>query len=152
MRRVLYTCVALAATLFIAGTATAQAAGHPESWTVRFQDQVSIEQDVHPCTGQVAELTIVQSGDVHFSLQPDGNVHFTGTLRGTFSADALPTDGTVDATGSFVVWFGGNGLLVEDGSIGGAATGRAQTAFTWSGSGVNADGSTFRWHANGNAV
>jgi hypothetical protein len=42
-------------------------------------------------------------------------VHFTGILRGTFSADALPTDGIPDATGTFVISFGGNGLLLEEG-------------------------------------
>jgi len=149
MRRMLHVCAALVAALFLSAMAVAQAAGAPvENWTRHIDDQVSTSQDVHPCTGQPAEITVVESGVIHFTAQPDGNVHFTGTLRGTFSADGYPTDGVVDATGSYVIWFGGNGLLLEDGG----ATGKAQTAFTWSGQGRNADGSTFRWHINGNTL
>ncbi len=75
-------------------------------------------------------------------------MHFTGNLRGSFSADALPTDGIPDATGTTVVRFGGNGKLLEDGS----AVGKAQSAFTLTVRGTNADGSTFAVHQNGNVV
>jgi hypothetical protein len=69
---------------------------------------------VHPCTGQPAELTLVESGVIHFRAFADGTGHFTGTLRGTFSVEALPADGIRDATGRFVERFGGNGLLLEE--------------------------------------
>jgi hypothetical protein len=111
-------------------------------------NETSTSVDVHPCTGQPAELTTTESGVIHFMAFADGSVHFTGTLHGTFSADALPADGIADATGTTVVWFGGNGALLEDGT----AFGRAQTAFTLSGKGTNADGTAFGFHQNGNVV
>ena len=111
-------------------------------------NETSTNLDVHPCTGAPVELTLVETGVIHFSFFADGTVHISGTLRGTFSADLLPTDGVPDATGTFTTWFGGNGLLLEEGG----ATGKAQSAFTLNGRGVNADGSTFRFHQNGNTV
>ena len=111
-------------------------------------NETSTQLDVHPCTGEPVELTLVETGVIHFSFFADGTVHITGTLRGTFSADLLPTDGVPDATGSFTTWFGGNGLLLEEGG----ATGKGQAAFTLNGRGTNADGSTFRFHQNGNTV
>jgi hypothetical protein len=133
--------------LMTAGGAIAQ--GPPvANDTVHVVDETSTAIDVHPCTGQAAELTFTESGVIHFSAFADGTVHFTGTLHGTFSFDALPTDGIPDATGTTVVWFGGNGLLNEDGT----ASGKAQSAFTLNGKGTNADGTTFGFHQNGNAV
>jgi hypothetical protein len=111
-------------------------------------NETSTQLDVHPCTGEPVELTLVETGVIHFAAFADGTVHFTGTLRGTFSADAVPTDGVPDATGTFTTWFGGNGLLLEEGG----ASGKAQSAFTLNGRGVNADGTTFRFHQNGNTV
>jgi hypothetical protein len=111
-------------------------------------NETSTQLDVHPCTGVPVELTLVETGVIHFSFFADGTVHITGTLRGTFSADVLPADGVPDVTGTFTTWFGGNGLLLEEGG----ATGKAQAAFTLNGRGVNADGSTFRFHQNGNTV
>jgi hypothetical protein len=139
--------LALGAPLLAAAPAAAQ--GPPvENTTQHIVNETSTDVDVHPCTGQAAELTIVESGVIHFAAFADSTVHFTGTLRGTFSADLLPADGTPDATGRFTTWFGGNGLLNEDGT----AAGKAQTAFTINGRGTNADGSAFRFHQNGNTV
>jgi len=149
MTRTLRFCTAVLAVLFLSGTAAAQAAGPPvEGWTDHIDDQVSVELDVHPCTGQAAELTTVMSGVIHFVAQADGTVHISGTLYGTYSADALPADGIPDATGSFVATFGGNGLLLEEGTV----TGRAVLRFTDSGIIHNADGTTDRWHDNGTSV
>jgi hypothetical protein len=111
-------------------------------------NETSTDIGVHPCTGQPAELTVTESGIIHFVAFANGTVHLTGTLRGTFSVDALPTDGIPDATGTTVVWFGGNGKLLEDGG----AFGKAQTAFTLNGKGTNADGTRFGFHQNGNVV
>jgi hypothetical protein len=116
--------------------------------TFRVIDEESTDIDVHPCTGQPVELTVVENGVIHFAAFADGTVHFTGTLHGTFSADALPADGIPDATGTTVVWFGGNGKLLEDGT----AFGKAQSAFTLNGKGTNADGTSFGFHQNGNVV
>ncbi|MGH3093793.1 MAG: hypothetical protein ACRDOG_15900 [Gaiellaceae bacterium] len=139
----------VAAALVLLTAAGALAMGPPVvNDTVHVVNEISTDIDVHPCTGQPAELTFTESGVIHFAAFADGTVHFTGTLRGTFSADALPTDGIPDATGTTVVWFGGNGALLEDGS----AFGKAQTAFTLNGKGTNADGTTFGFHQNGNVV
>jgi hypothetical protein len=134
-------------TLLTAGGALAQ--GPPVvNEIVRVVGETTTDIDVHPCTGEAAELTFTDSGIIHFAGFADGTVHFTGTLRGTFSADALPTDGIPDATGTTVVWFGGNGALLEDGG----AFGKAQSAFTLNAQGTNADGTRFGFHQNGNVV
>jgi hypothetical protein len=139
--------LALGASLLAAAPAAAQ--GPPvENSTQHIVNETSTDIGVHPCTGQAAEFTIVESGVIHFAAFADGTVHFTGTLRGTLSIDLLPVDGTPDATGRFTTWFGGNGLLNEDGT----AAGKAQTAFTFNGRGTNTDGSTFSFHQNGNTV
>jgi hypothetical protein len=139
-------CV-LAGALSVATPAAAQ--GPPvERSTERIVNETDTFIDVHPCTGQPAEVSTVDNGIIHFAAFADGTVHFTGTIRSTFSADLLPTNGTPDATGRVVTWFGGNGLLNEDGT----ASGKAQTAFTFNGRGTNADGSTFTFHQNGNIV
>jgi hypothetical protein len=138
-----------AAALLLLTPASAFAQGPPVvNDTVHVIDETSTGVDVHACTGQAAELTFTESGVIHFMAFADGTVHFTGTLRGTFSADALPTDGIPDATGTTVVWFGGNGALLEDGT----AFGKAQTAFTLNVQGTNADGTRFGFHQNGNVV
>lgn len=133
--------------LATAGAALAQ--GPPVvNQTEHLAGMTSTEIDVHPCTGQLAEVTLTQSGVIHFSALGDGTVHFTGTLRGTFSADALPVDGVADATGTFVVWFGGNGMLLEEGG----AAGKGEVTFTLNGRGTNADGSSFSFHGNAHTV
>jgi hypothetical protein len=135
--------------LLVLSVASALAQGPPVvNQTDHFVNETSITVDAHPCTGQPAELTVIQSGVIHFSAFADGTVHFTGTLRGTFSADALPVDGIPEATGRFVEWFGGNGLLLEEG----AAVGKGEGAFTLNGRGTNADGSSFSFHQNGHTV
>ena len=149
MRRQLLatTVAAVGGVVLVAVPAAAQ--GPPvDNFTQRIVNETSTDIDVHPCTGQPAELTLVESGVIHFAAFADGTVHFTGTLRGTFSADLLPADGSPDATGRFTTWFGGNGLLLEEGG----ATGKAQTAFSLNGRGTSADGSTFSFHQNGNTV
>jgi hypothetical protein len=135
--------------LLVLSVASAPAQGPPVvNQTDHIVNETSITVDAHPCTGQPAELTVIQSGVIHFSAFADGTVHFTGTLRGTFSADALPADGIPEATGRFVGWFGGNGLLLEEGG----AVGKGEGAFTLNGRGTNADGSSFSFHQNGHTV
>jgi hypothetical protein len=149
MRRSLLAAGLLVVVGLLAFGTSAVAKGPPVvNQTDHLVNETSTQIDVHPCTGVPVELTLVETGVIHFSAFADGTVHFTGTLRGTFSADALPTDGVPDATGTFTTWFGGNGLLLEEGG----ATGRAQSAFTLNGRGTNADGSTFSFHQNGNTV
>ena len=149
MRHYLLVSTFLALGGALLGVAPAAAQGPPVvNTTDHFANEPDTFIDVHPCTGQAAEITTLDTGVIHFAAFADGTVHFTGTIRSTFSADLLPTDGTPDATGTAVSWFGGNGLLNEDGT----ASGKAQTAFTSNGRGTNADGSTFTFHQNGNIV
>jgi hypothetical protein len=144
-------CVALfaIAALLLLSAATAFAQGPPLVNQIdRLVNETSTDLDHHPCTGQPAMVTVVESGVIHFSAFADGTVHFTGTLRGMISADALPTDGIPDTTARFVVWFGGNGMLLEEGG----AVGKGVGSFTLNGKGTNADGSTFSFHENGHTV
>lgn len=130
-------------------TAPAVAGGPPiVNDTEHIVNETLVDIGEDPCTGAAAEVTIVESGVIHFAAFTDGTVHFTGTLRGTFAFDLLPADGIPDTTARFTTWFGGNGLLNEDGT----ASGRAQAAFTFNARGRNADGSTFNAHQNGNTV
>jgi hypothetical protein len=148
-RRAGVALVAVAGLLLLTGGGRELAQGPPVvKATERLVNEPTTDIGVHPCTGQPAELTLVESGVIHFRAFADGTVHFTGTLRGTFSVDALPTDGVPDATGRFVEWFGGNGLLLEEGG----AAGKAVASSTINGKGTNADGSTFSFHQNGHTV
>jgi hypothetical protein len=141
--------IATAAELLLLTAAAAWAGGPPVvNQNDHFVNEIDTSLDVHPCTGQLGELTLTESGHIHFSFFANGTVHISGTLRGSFSFDTLPADGTPDATGTFTTWFGGNGMLLEEGG----ATGRAETGFTLNGRGTNADGSPFRFHQNGNTV
>jgi hypothetical protein len=149
MRRIFYVGAAAAAALMLSGGSAAYAAGAPvENVTGQIENEVSVTNEIHPCTGEAVELTQVMNGVVHVTVQADGTTHFSGTIQGTFAADVLPADGIIDTTGTFVAHFGSNGLLIEDGAI----VGRAVTPFSFTGEATNADGSTFRWHANGNTV
>ena len=145
-RRVI--AAALGGAALVSGASTVAAGPPVVNTTQQIVDETSTFVDVHPCTGQEAQITVVENGVIHFAAFADGTVHFTGTLRGTFTADLLPVDGTSDATGAYTTWFGGNGLLNEDGT----AAGQAQTAFTFNLRGTNADGTTVRSHQNGNTV
>ena len=141
--------LATAAVVLILTPAAALAQGPPvENQTERVVNQVETLVDVHPCTGQPAELTLVENGVIHFVALADGSVHIAGTLRGTFSVDALPADGVPDATGTFTSTFGGNGQLLEEGGV----TGRAEVQSTLNGRGENADGSAFGFHAQEHTV
>jgi hypothetical protein len=147
--RIVYSVVLVAVTGLLVTAGGAVAKGPPIVNQIdRLVNETSIVLDVHPCTGQPAELTVTETGVIHLSVFADGTVHFTGTLRGTFSADALPADGIAEATGRFVVWFGGNGLLLEEGG----AVGKGVTTFTLNGKGTNTDGSTFSFHQNDHIV
>ena len=149
MRRTLAAAGLMVVVGLLAFGTSAFAKGPPVvNQTDHLVNEESTQLDVHPCTGAPVELTLVETGVIHFAAFADGTVHFTGTLRGRFSADILPADGVADATGTFTTWFGGNGLLLEEGG----AIGKAQSAFTLNGRGTNADGSTFRFHQDGNTV
>src|SRR5437667_4671594 len=95
---------------------TASPAGPPiVNETDHFASVPDVFVDVNPCDpSQEVEVTSIDTGVVHFSLFADGTVHLTGTVRSTVSIDVLPTDGTPDATGRTVSWFGANGKIDSD--------------------------------------
>jgi hypothetical protein len=61
----------------------------------------------------------------------------------------LPTDGTPDATGRTVVWFGSNGKLDPDT---GEAFGKGESTFTFNGQVTFADGTRISFHQLGHVV
>src|SRR5439155_880010 len=122
--------------------ATAASAGGPPivNETEHFANEPDVFVDVNPCDpSQAVEVTSSDTGVIHFVAFADGTVHITGTVRSTFSVDVLPTDGTPDATGRGVTWFGQNGRIdpmvrarIPNGEVGarpgGAAAGCTATA------------------------
>jgi len=115
---------------------------HPVNETETF---VSAE----PCTGDPAEITLVQSGVEHVTLFADGRAHMTETLRGTFSFrhvdDSGNPVGDVYATGTFVASDAANGIfdLTTFEPIG-----HTEVTDTLNGGGTRTDGTTFRFHNN----
>jgi hypothetical protein len=110
--------------------ATAASAGGPPivSETDHFANEPDVFTDVNPCDpSQEVEVTSSDTGVIHLSLFADGTVHITGTIRSTISVDVLPTDGTPDATGHGVTWFGSNGMIDPDT---GEASGKGESTFT----------------------
>jgi hypothetical protein len=122
--------VAIVGLALFAATA-ASATGPPiVNETFHFANEPDVFVDVDPCDpSQEAEVTSSDTGVIHFSLFADGTVHITGTVRSTVSIDLLPTDGTPDATGRTVSWFGTNGKIDPDT---GEAFGKGESTFTFS--------------------
>jgi hypothetical protein len=136
--------VAIAALTLLAAT-TAVAGGPPiVNETDHFANEPNVFVDVNPCDpSQEVEVTSIDTGVTHFLLFADGTVHITGTVRSTVSIDVLPTDGTPDATGRTVVWFGTNGKFDLDT---GEPFGKAESTFTFSGHLTFADGTRISFH------
>ena len=131
--------------LALCAAASASAKGPPIiNETSHFADEPDVFVDVNPCDpSQEVEVTSSDTGVVHFSLFADGTVHITGTVRSTFSIDVLPTDGTPDATGRGVTWFGTNGKIDPDT---GEAFGKGESTFTFSAHVSFADGTRISFH------
>jgi hypothetical protein len=136
--------VAIAGLALFAAT-TASAAGPPiVNETEHFANEPDVFVDVNPCDpSQEGEVTSSDTGVIHFLLFADGTVHITGTIRSTVSVDVLPRDGTPDATGRTVVWFGTNGKIDPDT---GEAFGKGESTFTFSGHLTFADGTRISFH------
>jgi hypothetical protein len=135
--------------LFAAASAFAQ--GPPiVNETDHFANEPDVFIDVNPCDpSQEVEVTSSDTGVIHFTLFADGTVHITGTIRSTFSVDVLPTDGTPDATGRGVTWFGTNGKIDPDT---GEAFGKGESTFTFSGHVTFTDGTRISFHQVGHVV
>jgi hypothetical protein len=126
-RRSLATLAVIVMALF---AATAASAGGPPivNETDHFANEPDVFTDVNPCDpSQEVEVTTSDTGVIHFMSFADGTVHITGTIRSTISVDVLPTDGTPDATGHGVTWFGTNGQIDPDT---GEASGKGESTFT----------------------
>jgi hypothetical protein len=136
--------VAIAGLALFAAT-TASAGGPPiVNETEHFANETDVFIDVNPCDpSQEVEVTSTDTGVVHFALFADGTVHITGTVRSTFSIDVLPTDGTPDATGRGVTWFGTNGKVDPDT---GEAFGKGESTFTFSAHVTFANGTRISFH------
>jgi hypothetical protein len=130
---------------------TASAGGPPiVNETDHFANEPDVFVDVNPCDPtQEVEVTSSDTGVIHFTVFADGTVHFTGTVRSTVSVDVLPTDGTPDATGSTVTWFGSNGKIDPDT---GEPFGKGESTFTFSGQVTFADGTRISFHQVGHVV
>jgi hypothetical protein len=125
------------------------AGGPPQHMTIHFHNETETFDDVDPCTGDPATITITYDGVAHLTIFDDGTGHFTETERGTFSFDFDPPDNDVDATGTFVDWDGGNGKFDQDGNL----IGKGEIAFTLNGRGTYTDsGEIFRFHNNAHVV
>jgi hypothetical protein len=131
--------------LALFAAATASATGPPiVNETEHFANETDVFVDVNPCDpSQEVEVTSSDTGVIHFTVFADGTVHITGTIRSTVSIDVLPTDGTPDATGRTVVWFGSNGKIDPDT---GEAFGKGESTFTFSAHVTFADGTTISFH------
>src|SRR5438552_3661559 len=121
MKRTVPMLLALLGLLVLGFGTTAQAAGPPsQNITQHFHNEQQQFNDVDPCTGQPAQITLVFDGVAHITIQPDGKGHFTETEVGTFAFDYLDQngnpDGHVDATGRFTEWDGGNGYFDQNGN------------------------------------
>ncbi len=153
-RRLLGWSTGIGLLLALTGVAGAYAAGPPVvQEKTAIVNELEITTDVHPCTGQPAQWTIINNGTIHFTAFADGTVHFTGLLHLTLVIDLLDPvtglpDGTPDATGTATDAFEGNGALNEDGT----AFGNAEDSFALNGRGTNADGSRFNFHLSGHHV
>jgi hypothetical protein len=142
-RRSLAALAVIAVALFAATAASA--AGPPiANETEHFANETDTFIDVNPCDpSQQVEVTSSDTGVIHFTVFADGTVHFTGTVRSTVSIDVLPTDGTPDATGRTVVWFGSNGKIDLDT---GEAFGKGESTFTFSAQVTFTDGTRISFH------
>jgi len=150
MRRSGFSAIGLAmAGVLALGASSTLAGGPPVVNTTDHLDNVlNVFVDVHPCTGQPAQVSSLETGVIHFLAFGDGTVRITGTLHGVFTADVLPLDGIPDATGTYTVWFGSNGAFTETGE----AFGKAVTTFTLNGRITNADGSSNSFHVVAHAL
>jgi hypothetical protein len=75
--------------------------------TVTVHDITETIVDVNPCTGDPATITITYNGVFHITVDPNGGLHTTGTIAGTFVL--VPSDSNLPTyTGHFAQWFGDN--------------------------------------------
>ena len=142
MKRVRFSASALMIAGVLVLGAPSALAGTLINTTEQFRDVSNLFIDVQPCTGEPIEVSTVESGVTHFVLRADGTITGSQTIRATFSADILPTDGVPDATGHYTVVFTSIGAIPETGD----PWGNAVTTFILNGVLEYPDGSTATFH------
>jgi len=148
MRKILIAAGALLALVPLAA-GKAFAGGPPQHFTIHFHNETETFDDVDPCNGNPATITLTYDGVAHVTVFDDGTGHFTETEHGTFTFDYDPPDGITDASGSFVEWDGGNGKFDDNGNL----IGKGEMTFTLNGQGTYTDsGANFKFHNNAHVV
>ena len=131
-----------ASTAFAGGPPILKEATHPV-------DEAETFVSVDPCTGTPAEISLVQSGVVHFMFFANGRVHMNEMLRGTFSFRHVDSSGNPAgdpyATGTFGASDALNGAFDLDTT---QPIGRAVITDVLNGRGTRTDGTTFHFHNN----
>ena len=73
--------------------------------TEHLLDVPIIDEGPNCVTGNEAAITGTASGTLRTLVRADGSVQLSGAFRGSNQYDELPTDGVIDAAGSFVLNF-----------------------------------------------
>jgi hypothetical protein len=110
VRKLLFVGAVLGLLVGMSSVASAQAATE----TITFRNVTETFQDVNPCTGDPVTLTITYNGVFSYTVDPEGGLHVTGTVAGTF--EAVPLDPSLPTyTGRFAQWFGESSSSNSDG-------------------------------------
>jgi hypothetical protein len=104
--------VAAAFALLVGTSSVASAEAVTE--TIVLHDVTETLQDVNPCTGDVITVTSTYNAVVHYTVDPVGGIHATGTSAGTY--EVIPIDsGLPTYDGRFATWFGQSSSSNSDG-------------------------------------
>lgn len=83
------------------------ASAEAETETITLHGVTETMPDVNPCTGDPVTVSITYNGVIHFTADPQGGGHVTGTFAGT--VEVVPVDPSLPTyTGHIASWFGGN--------------------------------------------
>lgn len=105
MKRAVPLLAALSFVAVVAANALAHG-GPPTTTTVTFKNATEVVPG-SDCEGNPGAETHVFNGVLHTTTFPDGHLHVTGTMAGTWALDV--TDPSLaDYEGRFVIWFGEN--------------------------------------------
>jgi len=130
-RKLLFVAAVFGLLVGMSSVASAQAVTD----TITFHNVTETLQDINPCTGDPATVTITYNGVFSQTVDPEGGLHFTGTVAGTF--ELVPLDPSLPTyTGRFAQWFGGSTSSNSDGFW-----------VTFNVKGTGSDGSTLSFNA-----
>jgi hypothetical protein len=109
-RKLLFVAAVLGLLVGMSSVASAEAVTE----TITFHNATETFQDVNPCTGDPVTVTGTYNGVFHYTADPEGGVHVTGTSAGAF--DVVPFDPSLPTyTGRFATWFGESTSSNSDG-------------------------------------